>query len=433
MHHDALLSILAVKQHDVKVTLRSQAFAVTILFLFLILPSLLRFLLPVSSMSAGVAVGATSVIFLKLRTLKFSWEYFLSNSILLLLIGIAASTHFAFAAMLSPVNGSRFVFSLLLALLLIVAAIVVSPVVFGSMHVNGRPERAIFFILILSALFGIVGIQPSGVDVYTKPVFPFTEPSHFALVFTPILLWMSVTARGVFPYVYIIFGLIIAVLLQNVTMVVGVILTAAVCLPVFRFLLVSFVMAGAAVALNSDLSYFSDRISFASESSNLSALVYLQGWQLIEESLSNSMGWGLGFQQLGENETSVQAALMINAILKTDSNISDGGFMLVKVVSEFGIFGIVAVAIYFHLFVASFRRLRHVALNNIDCPAGKVLALAITVTYVIELLIRGIGYFSGTGFLLISAIVYLYSGTSHLQGWKITPEQQENVAEIKEA
>jgi hypothetical protein len=48
-----------------------------------------------------------------------------------------------------------------------------------------------------------------------------------------------------------------------------------------------------------DLTYFTDRLALSHSSSNLSALVYLQGVELIEEALETTRAWGIGFQQLG--------------------------------------------------------------------------------------------------------------------------------------
>lgn len=85
-----------------------------------------------------------------------------------------------------------------------------------------------------------------------------------------------------------------------------------------------------------DLTYYSEQLDLPGDRTNLSAVVYLLGWQLIGESGERSHGSGVGFQQPGEHGTEVPAADIIFSITKNEGNLRDGGFQLAKIVSAFG-------------------------------------------------------------------------------------------------
>ena len=92
-----------------------------------------------------------------------------------------------------------------------------------------------------------------------------------------------------------------------------------------------------------NLTDFLDRLDFSDETTNLSTLVYLQGWQLVEEALRATQGWAEGFQQLALQGTNTDISRVIFLILGTDANILDGGFAG-KTAGEFGWIGM-AIAI----------------------------------------------------------------------------------------
>lgn len=91
-------------------------------------------------------------------------------------------------------------------------------------------------------------------------------------------------------------------------------------------------------------------VSELSDASNLSSLVYANGWQLLEKNIESTSGLGLGFNAMGCSPrpyTEVTPWLM--AINLEDQNYNDGSFMLSKIGSEFGYFGLILliiVAIY---------------------------------------------------------------------------------------
>jgi hypothetical protein len=262
-----------------------------------------------------------------------------------------------------------------------------------------------FALMVLVALLAALGVTvplPDGQANYAKPLFPFTEPSHFALLFTPLLLYMCVVASGLRRLGLLLLGALVALILQNLTLIVGLVVVTSVCLS--RRMLPLLLIAGLAI-LQMDLSYYADRLDFSGDVQNLSNLVYVQGWQLMDESLSQSNGWGLGFQQLGVQGSNTPASQIINTLLGGDyANILDGGFTMSKVISEFGIFGLGLIGIYLVAAWSAWRSLR-LALQRPGALHGlDVFACSVIVGYIVELLVRGTGYFTGTTILLCAAL-----------------------------
>ena len=269
-----------------------------------------------------------------------------------------------------------------------------------------RALRFTTVMLITIGAISVFGFAPAGPRDYFKPVFPFTEPAHFALASIPLLMYWCVRLHGKMRVLALAVGLTGALTLQSLTFVVGCLLAAliSVRLRVLPWLLIPFT----ALLLQLDLSYYTERVDFSNDNSNLSTLVFLQGSQLIGESWEKSGGWGLGFQQLGVHGTDVPAAELINLLLDNDSNLLDGGFTLAKLVSEFGALGLILVAIYLCAAWLAVVHLRRVSSSD-KMTEGSAITLArcMLVSFSIELFVRGGGYFSGTSILLTAAIVML--------------------------
>ena len=158
------------------------------------------------------------------------------------------------------------------------------------------------------------------------------------------------------------------------------------------------------VSVFGDLSYFSDRLNFSEEAQNLSTLVYLQGWQSIAEAWELTHGIGRGFQQMGVFGTDVPAAELIRSILEFDLNLFDGGFTFSKILTEFGVFGAIMVAAYAAVAIHAAAVLRGVSMGTRSALSVRVLSASFIVGYAAELLLRGAGYFTPTGLLLIASL-----------------------------
>ena len=321
-------------------------------------------------------------------------------------ICFAVCIHLAVVAFVTPVVVTRSVMSLVLLVLMIAAGGALARALLDiPASQQDRGFRTAYGVLCILALVGAIGLSPPtlSAEEWRRPIFPYSEPSHFALAFTPALMYACIRIRGHKYFLVLLFALAVTALVQSLTLAVGLILAAVVSLRSVKLILL---LAPIAVALSQvDLTYYTTRLDFSDETSNLSTLVYLQGWQMTGEALQRSSGLGIGFQQLGLQRTDVPAAELLRALRGgEDLNVLDGGFTFAKLTSEFGIFGLLLAATFTVLAIRSARILRRVADGRWTIEPATLMAHCVVVSFLVELFARGVGYFSGTPLLLTAAL-----------------------------
>jgi hypothetical protein len=292
--------------------------------------------------------------------------------------------------------------------LVLLVVVMAGSKVFAGMLERSTPDelqhaaKRSLALLLLIAMGGLFeGLQPF-TSRFPKPLFPFAEPSHFALVLAPVLMFVCVTATLAHRAALIAAVAIQALLLQSLTLLVVCALVALACLRVRHLLPLLGLVAVALLA--SDASYYAERLDFSEGAQNLSSLVYLQGWQLVEESWEGTGGSGVGFQQLGLAGTRAAAAEVIRVFVNDDVNILDGGFTLAKLLGEFGYLGVAVLLAYLTAAIGAFGLLRRFAVANLWNPTLDVFCASCLVAYLVELLVRGAGYFTPSGLLLLSSL-----------------------------
>lgn len=369
------------------------------------IPPLCRFFLPISSMAIGLAIACSILLIIMISSKNRG----LSNQVFpLAAFLIFLPTHFFISMLLVDLNISRFIYSLFFIIFIIITAIIVNENLFGHREYKKNPEKNIFFIFIYLSILSMSGFQPDSIEPFNKPIFPFSEPSFFAIAFEPFLIWICVTEkRKWISMFYIAITLLIGFFLQNLTILACVFLAAFVSLNASRLVIILLVVFSAFIITNPDIAYFVDRLTASNESNNLSALVYIQGWEMIPYYFSRTYGWGIGFQQLGEVYFNSPASTAINALVGMDSNLNDGSFIISKLCSEFGFFGLIACVIYIFYFFRALNILRKISGGFQSSQSGKILALSIFISYSINLFIRESGYFTGSGFLFLASILFL--------------------------
>lgn len=267
-----------------------------------------------------------------------------------------------------------------------------------------RSVKRCFLFLIMIAIFGSAGVmQPTEVSRYLKPLFPFTEPSHFVLIFTPFLIYFCAKSKPWERLFYITVSLLGTALLENLTLAAATIAVAVLCLQLRYILVAAGLLLPALATL--DLSYFTERLVFDIESTNLSSLAFLQGWQMLVESLVSTNGFGLGFQQMGVFGTNVTASTQLYMVHGESLNLLDGGFTMAKLLSEFGAFGGLLLVVFSYYLLRAIQLLRRTALYGELPPPVLLFAASCIVGYSIELLLRGTGYFTPTGILLVYGVL----------------------------
>jgi hypothetical protein len=386
---------------------RSGAVLSAALLSVLLLPPVFFYVGAASSLALGASLaGALIVAMLVDPAAVYRWCHG-SNigfaTVLAVLIVLGIAVHLVLAAMFLAVDWRRAGASIVPLVLVFWSAYALGRTLDASTNaaINGA-VRICFAVFCLIAAVAVARVSPGSSDAYFKPVFPFSEPSYFALAFVPLLMYRCVTSAGARRVLMLLIGLAAAVLLQNLTLLLGCLLTAFISFRPMAVILLTVPLAVTAMQL--DLSYYLARLNLSSETQNLSSLVYVQGWQLIAESLSRSGGWGLGFQQLGVQGTNVWAAGIIYDLTSGYSNLLDGGFTFAKLVSEFGVIGLVLTLLYLLTAQRAIRALRFTARHRGSPNAALTLSRCIIASFVLELFVRGSGYFAGTTMLMVASL-----------------------------
>jgi hypothetical protein len=265
-----------------------------------------------------------------------------------------------------------------------------------------------FNVLLLLGFLGYSRFFQFYSSSYLKSVFPFTEPSFFALFITPFLIFFCTFENDRRKFFFFAAALIEALLLENLTMLIGCFLASLIFLRLRNFLFVAISIFIFAVVSNFE--YFLDRLMFFSENNqNISALVYTQGWQMSMAAWKQSWGFGLGFQQMGLNGSNVDATSKLMNLYGLELNIFDGGFTFSKILSEFGIFGLCLMGFYIFAAFNSFFILRRYSENSNSLGVHKVFAASVLLAFSLEFFIRGAGYFTPTILIFISALYLNFS------------------------
>ena len=379
-----------------------------LLLLILLTPTALYYARLATSMSSGVALASLLIVALGLRdaTLRrgLTTALQVAAAVAALLV-----CHLAVASMFGPIDVVRGVGSAVMLMLMIVA---------GQLMANrllAAPPRLLkstslrcLAVLAVAGLLGTLHLlqPPAG---WEKPAFPFTEPSHLALAAAPFLVAAAVGSRPLMRAAWLLVFVAIGAVLQNLTMLVACVVAAVITLRPLHVLALLLLLVP--IALSADLDYFLVRLDFSEDNQNLSSLVFLQGWQMMDESLAVTHYVGRGFQQLGLADTDAPAAQLIYALLQDNLNLLDGGFNLAKIVSELGAIGI-ALALALARITWSAVGLLRLAVTAprkaATLPAARVFAAAIMLGYLVEMLVRGVGYFSPSGLLLTASLWVWY-------------------------
>ena len=303
-----------------------------------------------------------------------------------------------------------------------------------------------FFLVIgfLNILTGYI-IGKSLGYTHGKPIFPFLEPSHYALYFGPLSFVYVVMQKNKLKQIASI-ALILAMGLSipNTTLLIYGCLCILILVLALRakvlFLVfpafIAFVGYGTNVVLSNE--YFSSRFDItADKNQNATTLVYLQGMQDAYNSFSLSNGLGLGFQMLGTqppSEYSYSIAKVMSDV-NGELNRQDGGFLAAKIIAEFGVIGLGAILYISIIMYKCFMAARKFTKNQKDALDLKAIIFScIIASFCIEIFIRGYGYFSSGFYLFLISMFYLSSmkkkahrGKSKLSRPVLTDHQKDSM------
>ena len=377
------------------------------------LPPLIVYLRISSSLAAGLIVAAALAIALvavnfaviSTRSGKQTLLQARANSIVLIGTTLALiCVHGMIASRLVPVNFHRFALSLIPLVFLLAGATSIAYVLRTATQRQIDSMAWVCFWTFVCFLFlRVFHFEPDS-SIYPKALFPFTEPSHFALAFGPIYLYRSIAAPKRQQWVWLAFGVLSAIVLKNATLLAFAFGAAMLCRRLL--LLTSVATIAILTTAATHLSYFTSRADITSHSRNLSVLVYIQGWEFLWRSLILSHGWGLGFQQLGIVPLHLGITRLIRSYANgVTLNTMGGSFVFSKLGSEFGVFGVFLAVCFGILCIKSIMRLR-----SMTSLKHSTFARCIIISFGIDMFIRGTGYFYGAPLLFIGAALSLSSG-----------------------
>jgi hypothetical protein len=408
----------------------SAAILTSAILVILTLPATLFYFGLTSSLALGtVIVGCGLIALSMLRPVNNQSKVLFGR----LSVGASIATltlfiivHLAVASLLGRTDLQRAIASLVSLVVIFLAASGVSRIMFQMPNLElDKSIRQAFVCMCAVAAIAAVGFTVPGANATSKAVFPFAEPSHFALSFIPLLIYSCVTGRMWSRSAALVAGLACALLLKNLTLLLGCLLVIIIVLRLKTVLalgLVSLLIIGFL-----DISYYQDRLDFFGDTENLSTLVYTQGWQLMSESWAKSSGWGLGFQQLGIAESKTSAAALIFLVAGNDLNLKDGSFTLSKIVSEFGVFGILVSMVFLVFAVRAFQYLRKIALVSTRDSVLVTLLQCFIIGYLVDLMVRGSGYFTPTTLAMLSSIILIH----RIKRFKVNFSRDDDLACLK--
>lgn len=405
----------------------NKLFLFLILFLFF-LPYLADVYLNLNSITIPLFVIATIINFLfidEIRKFKLNKNYSIFLFLFLIIIFI------------SSIN-SYFVYddSKPLKSYLVISIFFTSIIIFNyisTCDLNKIIEKIKMLFLFCVALgWYSYFFEVNSFNYSVKPnnIFPFQEPSHFALaignlsipllVFTKIrfnifilvnLFFFSLMFPSIVLLIFSFLNLCIFLIKKdfNIILTVGILIVTI-------FLAMTFFLNDPSII---DLEYFIDRIypNYSNDQIyNLSNLTYRQGWNFAFVNLKESNFLGIGFQMMGSEKMHYGDLynLIMNVTQSYGQNLQDGSFVMSKILVEFGIIGLFVSLLYIK-FIISFilkikKNLKHIYLknysnyNNFDKIFFSHL---IIFAYSVNYFIRGINYFTPQSVILIAAILFL--------------------------
>jgi hypothetical protein len=263
--------------------------------------------------------------------------------------------------------------------------------------------RFVFFVLIGSAVAKLFGIHLLNSE---KSVLFYNEPSHYALGIAPFLLYIAASDKKNRWY-WIGLVILVGIYIQNLTIIV----VAALCASIFLswrylFLIIALLVPITIQNLSSDgLLYYSSRLLVANDNNNLSNLVYLSGWERARISILDTYGLGYGLNQLGIYGSQGIIMNKLSALGVEDLNLLDGGSVASKMIAEFGIAALMAIALYFKYFLRGISFIRNKSSSIHEQSNCLIFFLSCFIMYSVDLFIRGTGYFSAESFMLFGAIL----------------------------
>ncbi|MFZ8832505.1 MAG: hypothetical protein ACO2OY_10235 [Thermodesulfobacteriaceae bacterium] len=318
--------------------------------------------------------------------------------------------------------------SLLSLILLFACLFIFAPVFYRIIHLcdDNSLIKIIKFIFITLLGLGFIALflQYEGI-LRGKNMLFIREPSHYAILITPLLIFVIKNSK--FKFLYLLPSIILTLLIKNATLLVGIILAILVAYRIntriFFSAILVFILIYNFSSFNHYFSYFIDRftLNYKSDTAKVSVLVYLSGLERAYLSLLDSTFIGLGFNRLGFVGPKGYYQDILSNMGLGDLNLYDGGANSFKLISELGIVGIFILLIYLYYFVKSINIMKRASLRPYQ-----ILLYSYFLAYFIELFVRGVGYFSFNLPFVLSSIYMIISNRNSRNNKHLNIKNQYN-------
>jgi hypothetical protein len=201
--------------------------------------------------------------------------------------------------------------------------------------------------LILLLLSYISFIRRMLLDISSKEMFFFTEPSHFAITAAPFFMYYIMSSSKVVSFIFTLGVLFIAMLIENLTIIIPILASIFILNKKVLIVFASIFIILLPIFGPNYYLYLTLRTSWIldSDNHNLSSLVYLQGWEYINSAVKSFNGMGIGFQQLGQIRIKSNSQEILEN-MGYPFNQNDGSFFFSKFYVEFGLIAILAIFLY---------------------------------------------------------------------------------------
>lgn len=387
-------------------------------FLLALLPPFMSVALSLSSLAPGLLIAVAVVSIVLLRYIKFvrvpiSWINILMVILVwILLIPIVGSFNYA----------SKSFLSLFVVIFLLFFAFLIE--VWFERCDSHKLYRLVQILCVVFLLIGWNGfffkVNVFGYNGAVSTVFPFSEPSYFAIIAGPVYM----IAFFLVPNKFKIFILINTVAQATVFPSLTLLCYAAILVfIVLRIRVVKFIVAIIfaaiifAAILHSNptyVKYCTGRLTLSSKSGNLTSLAALQGIYAAKNSLIDTKGLGLGFQMLGTEQPNKITKIIAEIMHGRELSRPEGGFIAAKLVAELGMVGAILAGLAFVQMLRSFfwvrkywgTTLQHKA-NLSGYQFKLVVANLLILSFFVEMFLRGSGYFSMGTIFFISSLLYI--------------------------
>ncbi|MEY0719391.1 hypothetical protein AB7307_10050 [Providencia alcalifaciens] len=264
--------------------------------------------------------------------------------------------------------------------------------------------KHLFYILLIIGFSSALLIYIS--DMKNKSMIFFSEPSAYALIFSPIYAIFLYSAKRNHSLIIICISIALALFIENLTLLIGIIFSTLLVKKIkLIYLLISILTLSIVILYNignDKISYFTERLDL-SNTSNISTLVYLSGLEKAYLDINDSLGIGVGFQKMGENTIIGSNQIALQKLDSENLNKFDGSFISSKLISEFGILGLLFSILYIFSALKIFIHFKSTPPNNIYELIFKIYYIMFT----IPLFIRGSGYINPYVFMFFVAFIGL--------------------------